>query len=270
MSSIILLNLISCLLIYILASKFISKKTAVIPTVIALLSMFCISTVSLSISIAINLIFLAALAIFKYYDTMQIKQVIPLGIFVGILCIFRIDMGSFIYGMYFWAMFWAGLAGVKGRELTLLQRTKRGVLQGIFFTLLVVLTIVIFIVYEKIFLNDSVLLTKLYIEVQLFFSGKGIFQIPKFDVSPMFIVPFLLYIAALAILIAKHKLKILLANDAIFWKEMLIVNIGLNLYPQAVVSLEIENLVPLVLIAGMLLPNIIKFPFQVAKTQKNN
>ena len=50
---------------------------------------------------------------------------------------------------------------------------------------------------------------------------------------------------------------------------MLIINIGLNLYPQAILTSDIENTIPLILISSMLLPNIIYYIINEVKIYKD-
>lgn len=265
------INIINTILIVFITYKYIiNKYLLLIPIFISLFCFIAIPIKSFQLAISLTIIFLAAIFLFRYYDNMKyLRRIIPIGIMIGILVIFRIEMAVFIYGMYFWAIFWAGLADVEGLRFPLKKRAVRSFFQGIFFTFTVIIVIVLYMCYELIYKYKSFLFSKLIVELKNMFSVTGLFKIPTFNDNIILLTLLSIYIISLIILIFKHKKKILLSSHPCFWKEMLIINIGLNLYPQAILTSDIENTIPLILISSMLLPNIIYYIINEVKIYKD-
>ncbi len=249
----IFLNIANCIIIFILTYTYTSLNKAFLALLIASIAYIILPSALIN-SIAILIVFLAAMALFRYYDNMKISRIIPLGILVSILGLIRLDMATFIYGMYFWAMFWAGMANVDKLSLPLFKRVLRGLRRGVFFTLVVILAAVPYLIFQLINNNLDLFIKNLCNEILKMFSSNGIFKIPE---NIVFFLPLIIYFSSLSMLIFKHRRKILLASAPNFWKEMLILNFGLNLYPQAVASPDAEHFLPLLLVVGMLLPNLI-------------
>lgn len=263
----ILINIINIFLLCFITYRYISYKyLLIIPVFISLLCLNYVSSISILTSISITIIFLAALTLFWFYDDMKyIKRIIPLSFLIGLLAIIRIDMASFIYGMYFWAIFWAGLADVEGLHLPLKKRAIRGFIQGGFFTLIMFLFIGIYVLCEYIFFSSNILLINIINELEKMFSGNSLLKIYLIKDSFALIFLPIIYIISIIVLVIKHKKRILISSHPCFWKEMLVINIGLNLYPQALLNSDLEHIIPLVLISSMLIPNIVYFIYYIIK-----
>jgi len=259
----ILFNIINCLIIYKLTLSYTNFNKAIIASLISIIAYIFLPSTLIN-SAAILIIFLAAMTLFKYYDNMKIYKIIPLGILISILAIIRLDMATFIYGMYFWAMFWAGIANVDGLSLPVFNRIIHGLSHSFFFTLIVFLAAIPYLIFKILNNKLDFFLGTLHNEIVKMFSSSGIFKLPE---NMIFFVPLIIYITSLLLLIIKHKRKILLANTPNFWKEMLILNFGLNLYPQAIATPDAEHFLPLLLVASMLIPNLATY-ITLQKTNK--
>ena len=234
-----------------------------------------------SVPIAILLILFATLALFSYYDNLRSNnklflRIIPIGISLGLLAVVRQDMASYIYGLFFWAMFWAGIAGVDGLGLSLWRRAVKGFWKGVVFTLIVLLAVAPFALYfiSKCgvdILYEQLIFTPLkyyktynsshFPDVFYFFKyfNKSDFSVEYFRKSwfgLVFFIPIISAICSAIVLFIKHRKKLIKTDTSVFWKEVLLINLCLNFFNYAVIRSDVQHLLPSILCAGMLLPNI--------------
>lgn len=270
------------MLIYFLAKDYLRTKYAFVPFFISIVWQSFVPMTASSVTIALILILSAALFLFRYYDAMKagganLSQVVPIGICIGLLGVVRQDMASYMYGLFFWAMFWAGIADVDGKGLTLLKRAIYGFNKGVFFTVIAFITFLPFAIYfiSKCGIND---LYYQIIELPLttyklhnsqpfpnplyFIQNINSFSNIKLYLESswralIFFVPLGTAIVAVIVLFIKYKKKLIKTNTPVFWKEVLIVNLCLNLFNYAVICSNTEHILPALLCAAMLLPNIL-------------
>ena len=252
------------LIIYCLARDFLGSSKALFPFFISIICQIFFPKYGGSVPLALLLILLASLFLFKYYDSMKsqnsiskfkkLSGIIPMGICIGLLGITRQDMASYMYGLFFWAMFWAGIADVEGLGLSVLKRAWRGFLQGVFFTVIVFLTFLPFAIYFISTVGIEILYQQL-IEIPFtVFREEHSIPFPNlFYFSPIFIA-----ISSAIILFIKNRKKIIRANTPIFWKEVLVINLTLNIFNYGVIISDLPHLVPAIIFSSLLLPNIIQ------------
>ena len=269
------------LLIYWLAKDYLDSQRAFIPFFISIIWQSFIPMNASSVPLGMVLILISAVFLFKYYDGMQTQNskltgIIPIGICIGLLGITRQDMASYMYGLFFWAMFWAGMADVEGLGLNLWKRAVRGFLQGVFFTVIVLLTFAPFAIYfifeaglDNLYLQLIKTPLATYKELHSIpfpnpfyffhnFATVEDFQIylEKSWLGLIFFLPIITAISSAITLFIKNRKKIIRANTPIFWKEILIINLSLNIFNYAVIRSDVEHLLPSMIFSSMLLPSI--------------
>jgi hypothetical protein len=212
---------------------------------------------STSALLGIFVILVAAFQMFRYYDmlaarTLKKRNIIPLGISIGILALLRQDMASYMYGLFFWAMFWAGMADVEGMKLPLLKRAILGFRDGVIFTIVVVIIAAPIYIYLICNYGASHVYTQLVSAPMAKYGS--IFSL-NFGTHIILadIVPILIALSALALLIFRKTSHI---NSVIFWKEMLFINLTLNIFNYAALVQDIIHLLPALCFSAMLLPSI--------------
>jgi len=241
------------------------KIIKLIPFLVSIIAQLFIPYNDISVSIGLLLILLAAIFIFNYYDKMQYilnsanepcstyKAIIPIGISLGLLGIARQDMISYMWGLFFWAMFWAGMADVEGLKLSLLKRAIKGFKQGAFLTLIIVL-IMSGICFFTPFISIEEVIAGL---IEPFYKYKKIvLPLPISIYGILFYLPVLLAIISLILLIYKNRKRIIKANTPIFWKEMLIINLTLNIFNYSLLGDSLSFLLPSILLSSLVLFNL--------------
>jgi len=255
----ILSILISLAILYLSIQLSRKQGIALIPFLISILAQFFIGYENISVQIGIFLIFLSAIYIFIYYYKMSAKNssykgIIPIGICLGFLGIMRQDMITYMWGLFFWAMFWAGMADVEGLRLSLFERTIKGFKQGIFLTLIIILIILLICLFYPLISIEYVLDG---IIAPFSKYGKIILPSPKNIYGLLFYLPVSLAITSLIILIYKNRKRFIRANTPLFWKEMLIINLTLNIFNYSLLGDSLIYLLPSILFSSLLIFNII-------------
>jgi hypothetical protein len=232
-----------------------------IPFLISILAHLFINYENISVPIGLLSIFLSTIFIFNYYDKMSVKNstykgIIPIGFFLGLLGIARQDMISYMWGLFFWAMFWAGMANVEKLDLSLLKRAIKGFKQGIFLTLIILSTIFLICIFYQ-----SISIENIIIEIIKPFSKYSQINLPMpINIyGILFYLPILLAIISLFMLIYKNRKQIIKANTPLFWKEMLIINITLNIFNYSLLGNSFSSILPSILFSSLLIFNIINF-----------
>lgn len=245
------------LIIYWLARDYLNSAKAFFPFFVSIICLVFFPMFGSSVLLGLVLILLAAVFLFRYYDNMKLQkskltQIIPIGICVGLLGITRQDMASYMYGLFFWAMFWAGIANVEGQGLSILQRAVRGFGQGVFFTVIVFFTFVPFAIYFISIVGIDNLYSQI-IEIPLtVFREENSIPFP----TPFYFLPVFIAILSAFIIFIKHRKKLIKTNTPIFWKEVLIINLTLNIFNYALIISDLQHLIPSIIFASMLCPNI--------------
>ena len=236
------------------------KNIIPIPFLISIVAQLFIPYKDISVSIGLLLILLSAIFIFNYYDKMKLKNstykgIIPIGILIGLLGVMRQDMVSYMWGLFFWAMFWAGMADVEGLKLSLFKRAIKGVKQGGFFTLIIVIVI------------GGICIFTSFITIEEFIKEliEPFYKYPKIDLplqkniyGILFYLPILFAIISLIVLIYKNRKRIIKANTPIFWKEMLIINLILNVFNYSILGDSLSFLLPSILLSSLVLFNLVE------------
>ena len=230
------------------------KLIILIPFFISIISQSFISFEYISVPIGLLLILLSAIFLCNYYDAMSLrnssyKGIIPIGILLGLLGIIRPDMISYMWGLFFWAMFWAGMADVEKLGLSLLKRAIKGFKQGIFLTSIILIVMVLICLFYP--LISFEIITSQIIE-PFFRYGEINFPLPINIYGILFYLPFLLALISLILLIYKNRKRIIRANTPLFWKEMLVINLTLNIYNYTLLGDSLSSLLPSILLSSLL------------------
>ena len=245
--------------IYYLAKKLLSdrnKKNKLLMFIPFFLSIFFQSFVvydDINVPIGLLLILLSAIFIFNYYDKMSIKNsaykgIIPIGLCLGLLGVVRQDMITYMWGLFFWAMFWAGMADVEGLGLSLLKRAIKGFKQGVFLTSIIVFVMLLICLFYPLISIEYV------VEgiIAPFYKYRKInLPMPINIYGILFYLPVLFAITSLIILIYKNRKQIIRANTPLFWKEMLIINLTLNIFNYSLLGDSLPFLLPSILLSSL-------------------
>ncbi len=261
---------LNCVLIYILASNYTSKIKSFLSSVVALF-WFAYPFAEQNISLALFIVFGAVYFFFLYYNKFKLIKIIPIAILTALLAAVRLDIASFIYGMFFWAIFWAGMADVDGLHLSLKKRAIRGFLHGVFFSLVIIVCYLPATIYFINLNGLSILLEKAVnyfseiffninhntttILLTFFHNYANEFDFISILKTMVFALPFVICVISVVLFFSNHKRGIEKANTPVFWKKMLIFNLVANLYTKAIFHADLESIFPAFITSIMLLPH---------------
>ncbi len=207
-----------------------------------------------ALPIGIISIFISAYMIFKYFEHRNKSYIIFSGIALGLAAYFRHEMAGYIYGAEFWAIFFSSMPAKENETHTFKQRIIIGFGHGVLFTLAAVITftplaLLLLSNIEFAKLVDSLVLfpikefgsyRALAFPNPLHFSSlKSL--IPILWESTIFYLPFAIILFTAIQMYKRVRRKELKVNGPIFWKKMLIINLGLNFYNQALVRSDAEH-----------------------------
>lgn len=207
-----------------------------------------------ALPIGIISIFISAYMIFKYFEHRNKSYIIFSGIALGLAAYFRHEMAGYIYGAEFWAIFFSSMPAKENETHTFKQRIIIGFGHGVLFTLAAViafapLALLLISNIEFSQLVDSLVLFPIkefgsfralaFPNPFHFSSLKSI--IPIFWESVIFYLPIVIIALTALQMYKRVRKKELKVNGPIFWKKMLIINLGLNFYNQALVRSDAEH-----------------------------
>jgi hypothetical protein len=260
----IILSIIIAVLIFYLSFQLANhrenklKIIKLFPLLISVLWQYFVQYENISVQFGILFILFAAIFLFRYYDKMKDNNstyigIIPMGIFLGLLGIIRQDMISYMWGLFFWAMFWAGMADVEGLGLTLLQRAIKGIKQGVFLTAIIILIMLLICIFVPFFSIENII----YGLIKPFnFYSEIIFPNILTLFGLLFYLPIILAVLSLILLIIQNRKRIIRANTPLFWKEMLVINLVLNIFSYSLLGNSFNHLLPANIISSLTLINI--------------
>ena len=214
-------------------------------------------------------ILLSAFFIFRFFETKNNIHLIFAGFALGLTAIFRHEMAGYMYGAEFWAVFFSGMPD---KTTAFKVRIKHGIINSLLYS---AAAVVIFLPFALYFMNQVDLMeiwqTLFVFPFTIFKEARSLpFPNPIFFLNSAFLnagigrqiylfweaVSFWLPLVVLLYsgydLYASSRKGTLELNGHIFWKRMLLVNIGLNFYNQAMVRSDAEHIFPAMIIAGIL------------------
>jgi hypothetical protein len=136
----------------------------------------------------------------------------------------------------------------------LLKRAIKGFTQGLILTMIMVIIIGIGSLCYIIHFSWE-MYVEFIINVFDFSAYKITFQNPFSLTGIIFYLPILLAITSLILLIINNRRKIIRANTPLFWKEMLIINLTLNIFNYNLIGSDLSNILPPILFASFLIFN---------------
>ncbi len=270
----ILIIYLCCLLIYVISSKVFGRKKALLPFAIAIVWCGFAPMYGRAIPPALVFSLISALFLFKFFASQHRKWLIYAGAAMAITGVFRHDMGAYLFGTEWQAVFWASLS----HDIINNERTKKKIIFGIknamFYTLGSAIAALPFAIYFLWQVPIDLLADHMFnIPLTTFrqtrnlplpnpfaaIGTEGISQkVILFWNGIIFYIPLLIYILIVMFIILRVKRKTLKLNGVRFWQELMLVNLGANFYNQAMVRSDTEHLLPTMLIAAILLVPIIE------------
>ncbi|MFW5662627.1 MAG: ArnT family glycosyltransferase [Bacteroidota bacterium] len=269
-AAIMLVNFSTLLIFFNLIKRIAGEKHAWLPVAAGAVLFAHYNLFGRSMSVAILLVALSAYFLFNYFTDKNKKWLFFAGLMIGVCVFFRHDSAAYIYGTEFWAVFFSGMAF--SRQAKKSRKALEGLQNAIFVFTTAVITVVIPVF---VFMMFHIPLSDIY--SQLLEFPLGDFReyrslpfpnpiAPVFDnegpanlaanvwAGSVFYLPLLIYISTVIFIIYRVKKKYYNTTDLLFWKEITIFNIGINLFNHAMVRSEVEHALPAVLFSLILIP----------------
>lgn len=263
---------LTSVILYNISYRTLNRHTAIIPSIVTLFFFSYTDLWSRAIPTALFFVFLAVYYLFNYFETSKIKYAVFSGFSIGTLALFRHDMGGFLLGAIFQAVFFFSLShGIirdSSRKEKIFYGLKNALYFGIaaFWVLPFAIYFLVNIPLENIW--DQLIITPATVfreyrslpfpypwdlyegvsfsnSIKLFWNGTA------------FWIPVLTAIATVIAIIFRVRKKTMILNGEKFWKEITLFNIVLNLFNQASVRSDFEHTIPVYLGALILLINLI-------------
>ncbi len=270
----ILIDFAVCIVIYLLASKIYGKKNAFIPFLISAVWFSAMPMFGRAVTVGILAVLLSNLFLFFFFEKNDKKYLFLAGLMIGISALFRHEMAGYIYGAEFWAVFFSGMPNKTETSEPLKYRIIKGFLNGVIFTLGVMFIFVPFAMYFLNVVDINILYENLIkfplsefreyrslplpTPLNFFDRNTGLMsRIMMLWEGIIYYLPLLSFGLTAYFLYWRVRKKKLALNGEIFWKEMLLFNIGLNFYNQALVRSDLEHLIPAFLIFSILFLSLI-------------
>ena len=260
------------LLIFNIAERTITRKYAIIPAFSSLIIFTFINLWGRAIPSGILLAFLASYYLFNYFETAKIRYAYQAGFAIGALALFRHDMGGFLLGAIFQAIFFFSLSHGIIREAKRKEKIIYGLKNALKFGVAAFwpLPIAIFFLLNAGF--DNIWTQLIEVPATTFREFRALpFPFPwdalqaentlsQFNLfwnGTVFWIPVLTLILTVLMIIVRVRSKKLILNGEKFWKEITLFNIGMNLFNQASIRSDFEHLIPVLLPALILIVNLI-------------
>jgi hypothetical protein len=260
---------LSVVIIYILARKIFESGEAAAPLLISALWIAGNPLYSSALATSIVIVLAGVYFLFRYFETSDRKYTLIAGLLIGLAGVFRHDVGAYIFGTEFWAVFFFGLPKKSADGLPFGKRVVRGIKGAAAFVVGFALVLLPAIIAVWISVPGGELYDQ-FIDFPLNIYGeyRGIpFPMPFDDVSSagaaiksiyksfVFFAPLMIFIVEIIYLIWRVKKKRIVLNGHIFWKEVLLINVGLNFYNHAMVRSDPVHVMPAMLIASIFVVN---------------
>ncbi len=270
----ILADFAVCMMVYLLAAKIFSKNFALLSFIISVIWFMAMPMFGRAVTYGILSVLISNYFLFLFFEKNDKKFLVLAGVMIGIASLFRHEMAGYIYGAEFWAVFFSGMPNKNESSEPLRTRIIKGFLNGVIFTLgvlLIFLPVALYfisvvdinILYENL-IKFPILTFREYRSLPLpnplniFEVGISVFRkILLFWEGIIYYLPLISFGLTAYFLYWRVRKKKLKLNGEIFWKEMLLFNIGLNFYNQAMIRSDIEHLVPAFIIFSILFLSLI-------------
>lgn len=146
------------------------------------------------------------------------------------------------------------MADVEGKHLSLRQRAVRGLLQGVFLTFVAVLTASLAMCYFVLEVGSRAIFEQLVIGAFEQYNNFQFLSLSSFQ-SILFYLPVVSSLFSLVVLIIKNRKKIIRANTPMFWKQMLVINLTLNIFNYNLIGEGLSHALPPLLFSSLLIFN---------------
>lgn len=215
-----------------------------------------------SIIPGIIFILLSTYYLFRLFETGNKKHLIFSGIMLGIAGTFRHDAVSYMYGAEFWSVFFFGFPK---ETKSVFKKILFGFKDAFIFTFGIILVIVpVFLllisVVPSIDLYENLIRFPLNewrvenatpfpnpLNYSIFKEFQLIFQ------SILFYIPLIVFALTAIYLYINSKRKTLTNQEIKFWKVILLFNVGINFYNNAMIISDMEHILPVIVIASILI-----------------
>lgn len=250
-----------------------NKKLALIPFVILIVWSNFGSLYFRSLLPALLLTFLCMYLLYNYIQDANKKWLWLSGITMACIGLFRHDMGGYLFGTFFQVVFWSSLSHKEIQGKKIFKKIIYGIKEALYFaygTALIAIPIGAVIFFSIPF--DQLYNQLIEIPLNVFRDYRSLpfpdpFVIFSNSVSRnplillwegmIFYLPITIYIITIITIIYRIKKKTLKLGGLQFWFEMLIFNVGINLYNHAIVRSDIEHLYPTLIFSTILMVNLI-------------
>ncbi len=265
----ILITYLCCVLIYVISAQVYGRRKALLPFAIAIVWCGFVPMYGRAVPPALVFSLISVLFLFKFFDSQLRKWLIYAGAALAITGVFRHDMGAYLFGTEWQAVFWASLSHGIIKNEKAKKKIIFGIKNAMFFALGSAIAALPFAVYFAWQVPLDLLADHMFsIPLTVFRETRNLpFPNPFEAISAssisqkiillwegiVFYVPLIIYILIVTFIILRVKRKTLKLNGVRFWQELMLVNLGANFYNQAMVRSDTEHLLPTILIAGILL-----------------
>lgn len=263
----LIISLGICSVLYLFARKFFTRFSSALIFFIPALLLSNANFFSRSILSSLLLAFLSVFVLFAYLREPKTKFLLIAGGLMGLTAVFRHDMGGYLFGMEFQAIFFASLSHAFAKDLPTKQKIIYGLKNALIFTsgLVFVLPIALYFIATVPF--DLLWENLIKIPITIFREYRNL-SFPNFEhlLSDLttstkirmtwetiaFFLPLITYILTILSIIIRVKTKKLVLNGTQFWYEMTLFNLGINLYNQAMVRSDFEHAIPTFIVSVLL------------------
>jgi len=256
-----------CSILYLFARKFFTRFSSSLIFFMPALLLSNANFFSRSILSSLLLAFLSVFVLFAYLKEPKTKFLLVAGGLMGLTAVFRHDMGGYLFGMEFQAIFFASLSHTFAKDLPTKQKIIYGLKNAFIFTsgLLFVLPIALYFIATIPF--DLLWDNLIKIPITTFREFRNLsfpnfsHLLSDFSISTKirmtwetiaFFLPLITYFLTILSIVIRVKTKRLVLNGTQFWYEMTLFNLGINLYNQAMVRSDFEHAIPTFIVSVLL------------------
>ena len=252
------INIFIAIIIYLISIKTL-KRAKLLPYILASSWLGGFYYYGNTVSYGLFFALLSGFLLFNYFETKNEKWYHLAGIAIGFTAVFRHEMGAYLFGAIFQAIFFFNLSNKelvnKKISTKILFGLKKALIFGLFTLAPLPIAIYLLSNIEFSLLWDSLIIQPFTIYRE-FESTPFPFPFGSYFnifVSLVFYLPLLVFIYSIISIIRRTRSKRLELNGVQFWKEMTLFNLGINLFNHGQVVSDLPHIMPAMLIAGILI-----------------